>query len=375
MKNLTMPWVKISQNKAISMLVILACSSIIMCCTPDKAESLDEQKTFVLSDTMLRKITLDTVKIKAVNGVLNLNGKIVADENRMVEIFPIVGGNVLEVDAELGDYVKKNQPLAVIKSGEVAEYDRQLIDAQSDVLVAQKNLSVKQDLYESKLSSDRELVSAQKDLEKAEAGLQRISETFSIYNFNKKSEYRLKAPISGFIISKNIARDMTLPADRTESVFTVAELDEVWAIANVYESDISRIREQMNVEITTLSYPGEPIQGKIDKVFSVLDPETKTMKVRIRIVNPDFKLKPEMLASVKARYNEDKQLTAIPTSALIFDNSRDFVMIFKDRNNIETREVEVYKTTDDTTWITSGLKAGEVVISRNQLYIYDALND
>lgn len=370
-----MPWVKISPNKAIGILFFLACSSIIICCTPDKAESLDEQKTFVLSDTMLRKITLDTVKIKAVNGVLNLNGKIVADENRMVEIFPIVGGNVLEVDAELGDYVKKNQALAVIKSGEVAEYDRQLIDAQSDVLVAQKNLSVKKDLYESKLSSDRELVSAQKDLEKAEAGLKRITETFSIYNFNKKSEYRLKAPINGFVINKNIARDMTLPADRTESVFTVAELDEVWAIADVYESDISRIREQMNVEITTLSYPGQPIQGKIDKIFSVLDPETKTMKVRIRIVNPDFKLKPEMLASVKATYHEDKQLTAIPTSALIFDNSKQFVMIFRDRNNIATREVEVYKTTDDTTWIASGLKPGEVVISRNQLYIYDALND
>ena len=358
-----------------SWIVVLLVLVLVSRCTVEEAKDSEEGKAFALSDTMLKSIRLDTVKIRQVNGALDLNGKIVADENRMVEIFPIVGGNVLAVEVELGDYVKKDQTLAIIKSGEVAEYDRQLIDAQSDVLVAQKNLSVKQDLYASKLSSERELIGAQKELEKAEAGLKRITETFSIYHFNTHSEYHLKAPINGFVIAKNINRDMTLPEGHTESVFTVAELDEVWAIANVYESDISRIREGMDVDITTLSYPGELIRGKIDKIFSVLDPETKTMKVRIRIPNTQFKLKPEMLATVKAKYSEPKTFPSIEASALIFDNSRQFVMIFKDRYNIETREVEVYKTTDDTVWLKGGIKPGEVVISKNQLFIYDALND
>jgi membrane fusion protein, heavy metal efflux system len=375
MKNLVMSLAKTSGNKLLPAICIAGFLLLSNACTTDRAEPPADTKTFVLSDTMLKNTKLDTARVSPVKGLLNLNGKIVADENRLVEIFPIVGGNVLEVDAELGDYVKKNQILAVIKSGEVAEYDRQLIDAQSDVLVAEKNLSVKQDLYDSKLSSERELITAQKELEKANAGLKRIQETFSIYNFNRQSEYRLKAPINGFIIKKNIARELTLPSDRTESVFTVAELDEVWAIANVYESDISRIREGMNVEITTLSYPGESLKGKIDKIFSVLDPDTKTMKVRVCIPNVDFKLKPEMLAYVKATYTEDKSLISIPSSSLIFDDSRQFVMIFKDRNNIETREVEVYKTTDNTAWISAGLSEGEVVVSKNQLFIYDALND
>jgi cobalt-zinc-cadmium efflux system membrane fusion protein len=355
----------------ISLLVLVLVSQ----CTVEGAKDKEENKAFALTDTMLKSIRLDTVKIRQVNGALDLNGKIVADENRKVEIFPIVGGNVLAVEAELGDYVKKNQTLAIIKSGEVAEYDRQLIDAQSDVLVAQKNLSVKQDLYASKLSSERELIGAQKELEKAAAALKRIKETFSIYHFNSQSEYHLKAPINGFVIAKNINRDMMLPAGQSESVFTVAELDEVWALANVYESDIARIREGMDVVITTLSYPGELISGKIDKIFSVLDPETKTMKVRIRIPNAQFKLKPEMLATVKAKYREEKTFPSIASSALIFDNSHQFVMIFKDRHNIETREVEVYKNTDDTVWVKSGIKPGEVVISKNQLFIYDALND
>jgi len=370
-----MLWVKICYGKQFTFVFVLGIIVYSPVACSDKVHDSDENKTFVLSDTMLKRITLDTVKVRPVNGTLDLNGKIMADENRLVEIFPIVGGNVLEVDAELGDYVSKNQTLAVIKSGEVAEYDRQLIDAQSDVLVAQKNLSVRQDLYDSKLSSDRELVSAQKELEKAEAALTRIKETFSIYNFNQRSEYRLKTPIKGFVIQKNIARDMTLPEGHSESVFTVAELDEVWAVANVYESDISRIKQGMDVVVVVLSYPDEKIIGKIDKIFNVLDPETKTMKVRVRIQNSQFKLKPEMLASVKASYNEDKQMVSVPASALIFDNSRQFVMIFKDRFNVETREVEVYKTTNNIAWLSTGVKPGEVIVSRDQLYIYDALND
>src|SRR3982750_2936870 len=130
MKNSIMLWVKISIKNCpwiplVGLAVLLAVG-----CAPKKTEEPAENKAFALSDTMLKSIKLDTVAVKPVNGSLNLNGKIVADENRLVEIFPIVGGNVVEVDAELGDYVKKNQTLATIKSGEVAEYDRQLIEAQ-----------------------------------------------------------------------------------------------------------------------------------------------------------------------------------------------------------------------------------------------------
>jgi len=355
-------------------LIAIVLLSLTGCNQPERLAE-PENKTFVLSETMLSGIKLDTVRTTTVKGVLNLNGKIQADENKMVEVFPIVGGNVMAINAELGDFVRKNQILGVIRSGEVAEYDRQLIDAQSDVLVAQKDLSVKRDLYESKLVSEREIVSAQKELEKAEAALKRIQETFSIYGFNARSEYFLKSPIDGFVISKKINRDMTLPSGHNESVFTIAELSEVWAVANVYESDISRVTPGMDVEVSTLSYPGEKITGKIDKIFNVLDPDTRTMKVRVRIDNAGFKLKPEMLATTKITYSEPKSIASVPASAIIFDKSRQFVMIFKDRYNIDTREVEVYRTTDDTAWISRGVEGGEIVISKNQLFIYDALND
>src|SRR5690606_28677226 len=181
MKNFCMQWA----NKT-AVLCTLLFALGMMACSQQEELTEPERKTFVLSETMLGKIGLDTARITNAKGILNLNGKIEADQKRLVEIFPIVGGNVPSVTAELGDYVKKNQVLGVIRSEEVAEYDRQLIDARSDVLVAQKDLSVKADLYASKLVSERDIVAARRELEKAEAALKRIQETFSIYGFNAR---------------------------------------------------------------------------------------------------------------------------------------------------------------------------------------------
>lgn len=370
MKNL---FTRLGKISAIRHFCVIAFTALA--CTDQDGPGEADQKKFVLSEKMLSAIELDTVVVSRVQGMLNLNGKIMADENRLVEIFPIVGGNVISVNVELGDYVEKNQTLGIIRSSEVAEYDRQLKEAQLDVAAADKNLAVKKDLFASKLISERELAEAHKELEKAEAALTKIQETFAIYNFNEHSEYILKSPINGFVISKRINRDMTLPSSHDESVFTVAELSEVWAVAHVYETDISKIRPGMEITVSTLSYPGEPIFGKIDKILNVLDPATKTMTIRIKVPNTDLKLKPEMIATARVVFSESRELPSVPASAIIFDHSREFVMIFKDRFNIETREVEVYKTTGERAWLSSGVEHGELVISRNQLFIYDALND
>ena len=86
----------------------------------------------MLSDTMLRKISIDTAKIQPLRSELTLVGRIIADENRVIEVFPLVGGNVESVKIELGDYVRKGQTLATIRSGEVADFERQNTQAEAE---------------------------------------------------------------------------------------------------------------------------------------------------------------------------------------------------------------------------------------------------
>jgi cobalt-zinc-cadmium efflux system membrane fusion protein len=82
-----------------------------------------------------------------------------------------------------------------------------------------------------------------------------------------------------------------------------------------------------------------------------------------------------MRANIKLSYTESEKMLAIPSESVIFDKSKNFVMIFKDRNNIETRQVEVFRQVGDITYILSGLKEGEKVMTANQLLVYDELND
>ncbi len=345
------------------------------CSSSARQEEQVLKEGFVLSDSMLSTTEFATADSLRLRNELKFFGKVSADHNKMVEVFPVVGGNVLNVFVELGDYVEKGQVLATIRSAEVAGFEKELLDAQNDVLVAQNNLKVAQELFEGKLKTEREVIEANNELEKARSQLNRVQEIYRIYSLKPGSVYEVRAPISGFIVQKEINQDMQLRSDHTDNIFDIARIDEVWILANVNESDIGLIRLGEEAQVTTISYPGKIFTGKVDKIYNFIDPDTKTMKIRIRMQNPGYLLKPEMRASVKLGFDEDSLLIAVPSGAIIFDKNKYFVVVYKDRYHLESREVKVYRELGETTWLASGLKVGEQVVTRNQLFIYDALND
>ena len=355
-------------------IILFAALLILGSCSKDKKEN-EQAVAFRLSDTMLSKCEFSLAEEKEVKNELKLFGKIQADNNKEAQVYSIVGGNVVKINVELGDYVKKGQVLAVIRSGEVAAYERDRLDAYGNVAVAEKNLQVAKDLFKGKLSSEKDVIASQRELERQQAELNRINEVFSIYNLKKGSLYNITASMSGFIVQKDININEQIRADKSDILFSIAEINEVWAMANVNESDIPLVKVGFSASVATLSYPNDVYIGKIDKIFTEIDPDTKAMKVRIRIPNADYKLKPEMNATIKVAYSENDKMIAIPSSSVIFDKSKNWVMIFKSRSNIETRLVEVHRQLRDVTYISHGLSKGEKVISKNGILIYDALND
>ena len=348
---------------------------LLAACGHEQAPEADTNKTFVLSDKMLATSRMEAAKMEPLRNELGFYGKITADNNKLIEVFPVLGGNVTKVYVELGDYVKKGQLLATIRSTDVAGFEKELDDAQNDVVVSKNDLKVAEELYEGKLNAERDVVEARGQLDKAHSQLNRIQETYKIYSIKKGAIYEVRSPLNGFIIQKDINQDMLLRSDRSDNIFDIAQIDEVWAIANVNESDIEQVKLGVDASVTTLSYPDKVLKGKVDKIFNIIDPETKAMKIRIRLANPDFLLKPDMRATIKLSFLEDQSMLTVPSSAVIFDKSKNFVMVYKDRNNIETRPVEVFRQIGDVTYLSSGLKAGEKVMTANQLLVYDALND
>jgi len=353
----------------------IAVVSLSLTSCKKEVENPETNTSFVLSNDMLKTTTTANAEMLPLKNELSFYGKITADNNKMIDVYPLVGGNVMKVNVELGDYVKKGQVLATIKSTDVADFEKQSIDAKSDLLVAKNNLKVAQELFDGKLNSESDVLQAKSEVNKAQSQLSKIQETYKIYNIKAGSIYEVTAPISGFIIQKSINQDMLLRNDRSENIFDIAEISEVWAMANINEIDINKVKLGTSAAVTTLSYPDKTFNGKVDKIYNVIDPETKAMQARIKLNNPDYLLKPDMNANIKLSFNENQNMIAVPSKAIVFDKSKNFVVVFKDRNNIETRQVEVYRVVGDTTYISSGLKENEKVITNNQLFIYGALNN
>ncbi|GAB3824314.1 efflux RND transporter periplasmic adaptor subunit [Hymenobacter jeollabukensis] len=359
-----------------ALLFPLAAAGLLSSCTDSDANpAAEETQPFALSDTMMKEIKLDTVHAEAVRNELTLSGQIATNGDKTVQVFPLVGGVVEQLNVELGDHVQKGQVLAVIRSGEIADLQNQSSTAGTDLDIARKNLAVAEDQFQSGLASERDVVLARKELQKAQSNVGKSRKQLSIYGVSADGTYTLRAPISGFITEKNATDHMQFNADNVQNLFTVSNLDDVWIMANVFESDISKVKEGYQADVTTLAYPDKHFQGRIDKVFNVLDPQAKVMKVRVRLANPGYLLKPEMYARINVLNTEDAKMLAVPAEAVIFDKDRNYVMVYRDRKHVDTREVKIDKTVGDVSYVASGLKDGDVIIAKNQLLVYDELND
>jgi len=340
-----------------------------------KEEEKVPESHFKLTETISKGKEMAKASLQTVESELMLTGKITFNEDKVARVFPLAGGFVRDLNVELGDHVKKGQAMAIIRSPEIAGFTREGHAAESQVRVAEKNSYVATELYKTGNISEVELINAQKALENAKAELARIKAVLDMYGAASGSVYPIKSPVSGVVVQKNIALNMELRTEDISPVFIVGDLDDVWVMANVYESDITKVKEGYETEITTISYPDKVFRGKIDKIFSLMDAESKVVKARITLKNPDLELKPEMFANVKVSYKESVQKITIPSGALIFDKSRYFVMVYISDEKIETREVSVYKDNGKIAYIESGLNEGDQVLTKYHLLVYDALND
>ncbi|HLA59867.1 MAG TPA: efflux RND transporter periplasmic adaptor subunit [Puia sp.] len=331
---------------------------------------------FCLTDTLQKNAVIDTVKLQIVKNIIALSGKIEANEDKWVKVYPVVGGIVDEMKVQLGDYVTRGQTLAVIRSGEIADYQNQLTSAQSSVRNAEKSLNTSRELFTSGLATERDTMNARTDLDKASSDLKKMEQTTSIYGVKSNAIQVITAPISGYVIEKNVTDKMQYKPDAAQPFFVIANLEEVWVMASVFETDIAKIKTGYDAEVNVIAYKDKTFTGKVDRIFSILDPQSRVMKVRVKIQNKDNLLKPEMFAQITIRYNDNTtSMPAIPSEAIIFDKNKNYVMVYKDSCNIETREIEIYEVAGKTTYIKSGLQLGEKVISKYQLLVYDALND
>jgi cobalt-zinc-cadmium efflux system membrane fusion protein len=324
-----------------------------------------------ISDSVISHLT--TAKVTSDNSPveIKLNGIVAPDETRQVKVYSLVSGKIKSVSVELGDYVQKGKVLAVLQSSEVAGAANDQSLAESNVAMARKNMESTKDLFKSNLVTEREYTSSQLEYNKALSELNRAKQVSEITG-GKGSLYNVVAPINGYVIEKLITNNSQFRSDNGSNLFTIADLSSVWIIADVYESDIPNIQIGNEVKVNTLADPSKDYTGKIDKIYSVLDPATRTMKVRISMNNPGLGLKPQMFATVIVKTKPSSTLLSIPSAAVVMENSRYYVILKKGKQ-LSVKEINLIKRIGDRTYFT-GLDENDEVVTSSEVFLFQALN-
>jgi membrane fusion protein, heavy metal efflux system len=307
---------------------------------------------------------------------LTLNGEVSFDEDSVVRVFPLVSGKVEKVNVQLGSLVKRGQELAVIKSADVTGFVKDFEVNKANFEITKKNLKNTESLFQSGFASEGDLLSARQEHLKAEQELSRSREILRIYGGATKSDqpyFVVKAPISGYIVQKNLATGQELRSDNSNEMFMISNLRKVWVLANVYETDIAEVEMGQQVEIKTISYPDKTFKGTISNISNVLDKDSRVMKIRVEMDNAAGLLKPDMFATIHLHLAKSEKMLSVPLKAVVFDNDRYFVIVEKE-GKYEKRQVEILKNTSRSSFLKGNLKAGEKVVTEGSLLIFNELN-
>lgn len=351
--------------------LLLSLISLGFGCSEKKNEPVKEK--FAITDSLLNKLLIDTVQQANGKADIIFSAKITPNEDKKSELFPMVSGTVSHINVRLGDQVKAGQNLATVNSAEMAGFDKEVISANAELKTAERSMKQATALYESGLSSAKELEEAKNDFQIKKAELRRANSVLKLNGGSSTGSYAIKSPLNGFVIEKNVTDNMQLRSDNDKSLFTVADLSNVWAMINVYESDISRIKAGDEVSLTTLSYPEKDFRGKIDKIYNMIDQDSKVMNARVVISNPNYLLKPGMLGTVKVSATSNADLPVVNSRAIIFDENKNYVLVLGKDHKVRIQEVEIGRKTADKTFISKGLQAGDKVIASKQVFLFENL--
>ena len=346
-------------------------------------------------------IETETVTPQPIAGTIHATGKILVTEDRVAMIGPVHEGRLVRLYAGQGSIVRKGQKLADLESADIdqaeADYLKALADSENarrtsaaEVKFAQATYDRTKVLFEKTITAGKNLQAAEHDLEVAKAsaassvagaraaltaarrhllilGLKESDIDALANKPGLAAVFSLTSPIAGIVVERNATIGATVGSDA--NLFKIIDLTRVWIDANVFEKDLERVRRGQEVKVAVTAFPGSSFSGQVILVSSVVDPETRSVKVRTEVPNPDGRLKPDMFANVGIITDLHRTAISIPQSAVLDDGGKTVVFVV-DGNGYKKRAVITGIQGDERVEIVDGLNAGDkVVVKGNYLLL------
>jgi membrane fusion protein, heavy metal efflux system len=347
-------------------------------------------------------IEIGEAELRPLEGRLTATGVVTAEQNRVAHIRPLAEGIAEDILAQLGDRVSAGQPLLTYDNIELGELtgdylalQAEIAREQSQVEVAKSYLGRSEALLaaEAIAQKEHELRRAQYDqavatMESKRAGIARVEEKLhrfglsdeDLQNLNSAehetyrtaSQNTLTAPFAGVITAQDVAAGETVGPDR--EVFTLADTSVVWVLAAIYEKDLGLISVGKPCRVRVPAYPEEIFTGEIAYLSDVLDPASRTGKLRCVVSNPASRLKLEMFATVEIPLASTRSAVVVPESAIQMVEQRRVVFVQQEEDHFEVRDVELGdKSGDGGVEILNGVQAGERLVTGGGFYMKAAM--
>lgn len=261
---------------------------------------------------------------------LVVTGAVAPDVSRMVPVVSLASGRVVEINAQLGDFVKKGQLLMRIRSADVSGAFSDYRKAVADETLAETQMERAKELYEKGAISLNDLQVAQDAANKAKVDEETALEHLRLLGGSPdhvSGTVDVLAPISGVIIEQNVTAAAGVKSlDNSPNLFTIADLSSVWILCDVYENDLGSVHLGEMAEIRLNAYPGEVLTGRINNIGPVLDPAIRTAKVRISVENPGL-MKVGMFVSATFHAQKKETHAVVPASAILHLHDSDWVYV------------------------------------------------
>jgi cobalt-zinc-cadmium efflux system membrane fusion protein len=327
---------------------------------------------------MLEQIRTDTVHTADVpTAQVDAPGKIEVNPNRVSHVVLPVVGRVTSVFVKLGDAVAEGQPLLTAQSPDADAAQSAALQTQAAVTQAQAGFSKAQadydrtkDLYEHNAVAKKEVLDAQNSLAQATAAVAQAKAAheqavrrlrlLGLKPGDFQQQVIVRAPIAGKLLELSVVPG-EFRNDTSTPLMTIADLSTVWVASDVPESYIRFIQLGERVEISLVAYPGETFEGRVMRIADTVDSQTRTLKVRAEMQNPQGRFRPEMFGSI--HHIEATQVTPVlPVSAVIQHEQHDVVFVEQTPGYFRQTVVTVGKRLGDRVPVLTGLAAGTRVV-------------
>jgi membrane fusion protein, heavy metal efflux system len=294
---------------------------------------------------------------------LDLAAKVEPDPTKIVRIFPPASGRVVAIEVKPGDHVRRRQTVAVLSSSDVASAQSDFAKAKIEADRATRAMGRQKVLFEHGAAAEKDYLDARAQADAARAELARSGQRLELLNVSPSvatDRVSLASPSGGVVLDVSAAPgEFSKSLESANPLITIADLNTVWIVGDVFEKDVTKIGRGEHVTVTLQAYPGRQWMGHIDSISGALDPATRTLKVRIILSNSDQRLKPEMFGVIHVNASTHQALV-VPAAAIIREGNAATVFV-KNAGKPEQRTVTVGQTLNGNVEVLTGLRAGDEI--------------